>query len=141
MKGGTVLVKGNVGQRAGDHMRRGIMLIEGNAGDYCGSRMVAGTIAVMEFATLLKTHCRKCCVILPCGLQFNQNFSPALFSHIATIAPHPIECGCVIFDLLGINLLTTAIKNLVQTRIPTAYGEFVLHYFTNSLDNKEHAPP
>jgi formylmethanofuran dehydrogenase subunit C len=47
MKGGTVLVKGNVGQRAGDHMRRGIMLIEGNAGDYCGSRMVAGTIAVM----------------------------------------------------------------------------------------------
>lgn len=34
--------------------------------------------------------------------------------------------------------MTTAIKNLVQTRIPTAYGEFVLHYFTNSLDNKEH---
>jgi formylmethanofuran dehydrogenase subunit C len=47
MKGGTVLVKGNVGQRAGDHMRRGQILIEGNAGDYCGSRMVAGTIAVM----------------------------------------------------------------------------------------------
>ncbi len=47
MRGGTVLVKGNVGQRAGDHMRRGQILIEGNAGDYCGSRMVAGTIAVM----------------------------------------------------------------------------------------------
>ncbi len=47
MKGGTVLVRGNVGQRAGDHMRRGTMLIEGNAGDYCGSRMIAGTIAVM----------------------------------------------------------------------------------------------
>ncbi len=47
MKGGTVLVKGNVGERAGDHMRRGTLLIEGNAGDYCGSRMVAGTIAVM----------------------------------------------------------------------------------------------
>jgi len=47
MRGGTILVKGNVGQRAGDHMRRGNMLIEGNAGDYCGSRMVAGTIAVM----------------------------------------------------------------------------------------------
>ncbi len=47
MKGGTVLVKGNVGERAGDHMRRGNLLIEGNAGDYCGSRMVAGTIAVM----------------------------------------------------------------------------------------------
>jgi formylmethanofuran dehydrogenase subunit C len=47
MKGGTILVKGNVGERAGDHMRRGVILIEGNAGDYCGSRMVAGTIAVM----------------------------------------------------------------------------------------------
>jgi len=47
MRGGTVLVKGNVGERAGDHMRRGTLLIEGNAGDYCGSRMVAGTIAVM----------------------------------------------------------------------------------------------
>lgn len=47
MKGGTVLVKGNVGARAGDHMRRGQILIEGNAGDYCGSRMLAGTIAVM----------------------------------------------------------------------------------------------
>ncbi len=47
MKGGTILVKGNVGERAGDHMRRGNILIEGNAGDYCGSRMTAGTIAVM----------------------------------------------------------------------------------------------
>jgi len=47
MKGGLVLVKGNVGERAGDHMRRGVLLVEGNAGDYCGSRMVAGTIAVM----------------------------------------------------------------------------------------------
>jgi formylmethanofuran dehydrogenase subunit C len=47
MKGGTILVKGNVGERAGDHMRRGNILVEGNAGDYCGSRMTAGTIAVM----------------------------------------------------------------------------------------------
>lgn len=47
MKGGIVLVKGNAGERVGDHMRRGNILIEGNAGDYCGSRMTAGTIAVM----------------------------------------------------------------------------------------------
>jgi|GEM_PF-4563343 len=47
MKGGLILIKGNVGERAGDHMRRGTILIEGNAGDYCGSRMTAGTIAVM----------------------------------------------------------------------------------------------
>ena len=42
-----ILIKGNVGERVGDHMRRGNILIEGNAGDYCGSRMTAGTIAVM----------------------------------------------------------------------------------------------
>ncbi len=40
-------MKGNAGERVGDHLRRGTILIEGNAGDYCGSRMTAGTIAVM----------------------------------------------------------------------------------------------
>ncbi len=34
--------------------------------------------------------------------------------------------------------MTTEISNLVQTRIPTKYGEFVLHYFSNTLDDKEH---
>lgn len=47
MAGGVVIVKGNVGSRAGDHMRRGSLLIEGDAGDYLGSRMTAGTIAVL----------------------------------------------------------------------------------------------
>lgn len=46
MQGGAVVVSGNVGDRAGDRMRRGVLLIEGNAGDLCASRMVAGTIAV-----------------------------------------------------------------------------------------------
>lgn len=47
MSGGVVLVRGNVGDRAGDHLRRGALLIEGNAGLYLGSRMTAGTIAVL----------------------------------------------------------------------------------------------
>lgn len=47
MGGGTVIVRGDAGERVGDHMRRGVILIEGNAGAYCGSRMTAGTIAVM----------------------------------------------------------------------------------------------
>jgi len=34
--------------------------------------------------------------------------------------------------------LTAEIDNLVQTRIPTKYGEFVLHYFSNTMDEKEH---
>lgn len=47
MAGGVVIVKGDVADRAGDHMRRGAILIEGNTGDYLGSRMTAGTIAVL----------------------------------------------------------------------------------------------
>ena len=47
MKGGTVIVSGNAGDRVGDHMRRGAVLIEGDAGDFCASRMLAGTIAVL----------------------------------------------------------------------------------------------
>ena len=30
------------------------------------------------------------------------------------------------------------LKNLVQTRIPTAHGEFTLYYYSNNLDDKEH---
>ncbi|MGZ8163231.1 MAG: GTP cyclohydrolase II [Methylobacter sp.] len=30
------------------------------------------------------------------------------------------------------------VENLVQTRIPTKYGEFMLHYFSNTIDDKEH---
>jgi len=30
------------------------------------------------------------------------------------------------------------IEDKVQTRIPTKHGEFILHYYSNSLDDKEH---
>jgi len=30
------------------------------------------------------------------------------------------------------------VENLVQTRIPTEHGEFILHYYSNNIDNKEH---
>jgi len=30
------------------------------------------------------------------------------------------------------------LKDLVQTRIPTQYGEFSLHYYSNNIDEKEH---
>ena len=46
MSGGVIIVRGDVGARAGDRLRRGIILIEGRAGDYAGSRMIAGTLAI-----------------------------------------------------------------------------------------------
>jgi len=30
------------------------------------------------------------------------------------------------------------LDNLVQTRIPTRHGEFMLHYYSNNIDEKEH---
>lgn len=30
------------------------------------------------------------------------------------------------------------VNNLVQTRIPTKHGEFILHYYSNTIDDKEH---
>lgn len=30
------------------------------------------------------------------------------------------------------------IEDQVQTRIPTKHGEFILHYFSNNIDDKEH---
>jgi len=30
------------------------------------------------------------------------------------------------------------LKDQVQTRIPTRYGEFILHYYSNNIDGKEH---
>lgn len=30
------------------------------------------------------------------------------------------------------------LKNLVQTPIPTKHGDFILHYYSNTLDDKEH---
>lgn len=34
--------------------------------------------------------------------------------------------------------MKATIEDKVQTRIPTKHGEFVLHYYSNSLDDKEH---
>jgi GTP cyclohydrolase II len=30
------------------------------------------------------------------------------------------------------------VNDLVQTPLPTEHGEFILHYYSNSIDNKEH---
>ncbi|OAI12704.1 hypothetical protein A1359_13545 [Methylomonas lenta] len=34
--------------------------------------------------------------------------------------------------------MKATIEDKVQTRIPTKHGDFTLHYYSNSLDNKEH---
>ena len=44
MTGGIIVIDGDVGDRAGDRMRRGTIIIRGKCGAFAGSRMVGGTI-------------------------------------------------------------------------------------------------
>lgn len=44
MLGGIVIVRGDVGERAGDRMRRGTIIAKGRFGPSAGSRMMGGTL-------------------------------------------------------------------------------------------------
>lgn len=44
MLGGTVVIAGDVGERAGDRMRRGAIIAKGRFGASAGSRMMGGTL-------------------------------------------------------------------------------------------------
>jgi formylmethanofuran dehydrogenase subunit C len=46
MRGGTIVVRGHAGIRAGDRMRRGLVIVEGDAGPHAASAMIAGTLVV-----------------------------------------------------------------------------------------------
>ena len=47
MAGGRMIIRGAVGARAGDRLRRGVIVIEGAAGEDLGSRLIAGTIVAL----------------------------------------------------------------------------------------------
>ncbi len=47
MRGGDILISGNVGDRACERMRRGTVFVAGDAGDYCAPQLIAGTLVVM----------------------------------------------------------------------------------------------
>jgi formylmethanofuran dehydrogenase subunit C len=53
MRGGVIVVRGNVHDRAGDRLRRGLVIVEGGAGNQAGSRMIAGTLIVRRKAGAL----------------------------------------------------------------------------------------
>lgn len=100
MRGGTVVVEGNCGDRLGDRMRRGVVLIRGSAGSYCAARMLAGTIAVegevgdlpglrMQRGTLLTAHTSQLpATFNDCGVH-TFPFLHLLANHLAALG-HPL---------------------------------------------------
>jgi len=90
MRGGTVVVRGRAGERAGDRMRRGTIIIEGEAGSYAGSRMIAGTLIVGRKAGPLPGFLMKRGTIV-------------LGAGCSAISPTFVDCGQ--HELLGMRLL------------------------------------
>jgi formylmethanofuran dehydrogenase subunit C len=47
LRGGEIIVHGNVKNEPGNAMRRGLIAVGGNCGDFAGVNMLAGTIVVL----------------------------------------------------------------------------------------------
>ena len=95
MRGGIVIVRGNVGARAGDRLRRGTILIEGHAGDHAGSRMIAGTLIVRRGAGALPGYLMKRGTIV-------------LGEGASTLSPTFLDCGT--HRLLAMRLMAAFIR-------------------------------
>lgn len=105
MTGGTVVVEGMIGERAGDRMRRGTIITRSTCGAMAGSRMVGGTIwaegglgqgagTLMRRGTLIAPKVEH---VLPtfvdCGrhdLVVLRVMSRALSAELGPLAPKPI---------------------------------------------------
>jgi formylmethanofuran dehydrogenase subunit C len=90
MRGGVVVVRGNVGERAGDRLRRGTIIIEGRAGPWTGSRMIAGTLIVrLATGSLPGYLMRRGTIVLGQSSDL----------------PSPTFVGCGVHDLVAMRLL------------------------------------
>jgi formylmethanofuran dehydrogenase subunit C len=90
MRGGVVIVRGDVGSRAGDRMRRGTIVVEGRAGAWAGSRMIAGTLVVAGPAGALPGYLMR-------------RGSIVLGSGAGEMSPTFIDCGT--HDLIALRLM------------------------------------
>ncbi|MEK4033797.1 formylmethanofuran dehydrogenase subunit C [Methylocystis sp. IM3] len=88
MSGGRVVVRGKVGARAGDRLRRGILIIEGDAGDDLGSRFIAGTIIALG-----KTSGR---------VGYLNKRGSIILARRPEIPPTYVDCGPHVFTFAGL---------------------------------------
>jgi formylmethanofuran dehydrogenase subunit C len=95
MGGGLVVVRGDVGERTGDRLRRGTIVVEGRAGAYAGSRMIAGTLVLRRRARQLPGYLmRRGTIVLGDGCD--------------ELLPTFIDCG--LHDLVAMRLLAAFVK-------------------------------
>jgi formylmethanofuran dehydrogenase subunit C len=91
MRGGVVIVRGHVGERAGDRLRRGMILVEGGAGRYAGCRMIAGTLVARRIVGPFPGYLmRRGTIILGEGSD--------------ALSPTFVDCG--LHDLVALRIMT-----------------------------------
>jgi formylmethanofuran dehydrogenase subunit C len=96
MRGGVVVVRGDVGDRAGDRLRRGTIIVEGRAGAHAGSCMIAGTLIVRRAAGPLPGYLlRRGTVVLAGGC--------------VELSPTFLDCG--VHDLIVMRLMAAFVKD------------------------------
>jgi formylmethanofuran dehydrogenase subunit C len=95
MRGGVVVVRGDVGERAGDRLRRGTIIVEGQAKAHAGSRMIAGTIVLCRGAGALPGYLmgRGTIVLGKPGSELSPTF---------------VDCG--VHDLVAMRLMADFMK-------------------------------
>jgi formylmethanofuran dehydrogenase subunit C len=99
MNGGTIVVRGDVGDRAGDRLRRGMIIVEGNAGGDAGARMLAGTLIVLGS-------------VGPGAGYLLRRGTLALGAMRANLGPTFLDCG--VHDLVSHKLMGAFVRPLSQ---------------------------
>ena len=95
IRGGDILVAGDVGDRACERMRRGTVFVAGSAGDYLAPQMIAGSLVVMgEIGGKWAGGMKRGSIILgqnfssePCASlseagEFELSFLPLIWKHV-----------------------------------------------------------
>ena len=96
MRGGVVVVRGDVGDRAGDRLRRGTIIVEGRAGAHAGSCMIAGTLIVRRAAGPLPGYLlRRGTIVLAGGC--------------VELSPTFLDCG--VHDFIVMRLMAAFVKD------------------------------
>jgi formylmethanofuran dehydrogenase subunit C len=95
MRGGVVIVRGHVGERAGDRLRRGMILVEGGAGRYAGCRMIAGTLVARRRVGPLPGYLmRRGTIVLGEGAD--------------ALSPTFVDCG--LHDLVALRIMALSVE-------------------------------
>jgi formylmethanofuran dehydrogenase subunit C len=109
MLGGTAVIGGNIGARAGEKMRRGTIIVKGKTGEGAGTRMIGGTIwAEGGIGPLPGFMMRRGTLIGP---------------SVESLLPTFVDCGK--HDLVIVRVMSRYLKGALGTLAPAPMPLFV----------------